>query len=331
LADNSLTVLSVAFPFCPVGEDAAGGAEQVLSILDRALTKRGHQSLVVAAEGSVTAGTLIATRAPAYAPLIRDTLYRYSVDIIHMHCLEFHEYLPDEDVPVLATLHLPVSFYPESIFNLPRLRTYLNCVSESQRKTCPGSAELIQTIANGIEVSRFEMSYPKESYALSLGRICPEKGFHHAIIAAKQANVDLIIAGKVFNYAWHQEYFTNEIEPRLDERRRFIGPVGFGCKKALLSRAKCLLIPSTVSETSSLVAMEALACGTPVVAFRSGALPEIIEHGQTGYLVSDAYEMGQAMGCVTKIKPENCREAARTHFNSERMVAAYLDAYERLR
>ncbi len=331
MADKSLTVLSVAFPFCPVGEDAAGGAEQILSILDRSLMQRGHRSLVVAAEGSVTAGTLIATRAPAYAPLIRETLHRYPVDIIHMHCLEFHEYLPDEDVPVLATLHVPVSFYPADIFSLPRPRTYLNCVSDSQKNTCPESAGLVETVPNGIEASRFRGEHPKDGYAVALGRICPEKGFHHAIIAAKQANVDLLIAGKVFNYAWHQEYFANEIEPRLDERRRFIGPVGFRCKKTLLGRAKCLLIPSTVAETSSLVAMEALACGTPVIAFRSGALPEIIEHGRTGYIVSDAYEMAQAMGCVSKINPENCLEAARTRFNSEKMVNAYLDLYERLR
>src|SRR5207249_5576489 len=129
----------------------------------------------------------------------------------------------------------------------------------------------------------------------ALGRICPEKGFHFALQAAKMARADLLLAGQVFPYASHVEYFESKIVPRLDERRQFVGPVGFHRKKRLLSKAKCLLVPSTVNETSSLVAMEALAAGTPVIAFPSGALPEIVEHGRTGYLVSDVKEMAQAI------------------------------------
>ena len=113
-------------------------------------------------------------------------------------------------------------------------------------------------------------------------------------------------------------------------RRRFIGPAGFSRKKRLLAEAKCLLIPSTVQETSSLVAMEALAVGTPVIAYRSGALPEIIEHGRTGYLVSNVREMARAIAMVDKLDSEECRNAARTRFSSTQMVGRYLQTYQRL-
>ena len=94
----------------------------------------------------------------------------------------------------------------------------------------------------------------------------------------------MILAGEVHPYEAHQEYFKKSIAPLLDDHRQFMGAASFNYKKQLLLQAKCLLVPSTVSETSSLVAMEALAAGTPVIAFGSGALPEIIEHGRTGYM-----------------------------------------------
>jgi len=165
---------------------------------------------------------------------------------------------------------------------------------------------------------------------LALGRICPEKGFHFAIDAAKKAGVEFILGGEVFPYASHQEYFRKKIVPRLDKRRRFIGPVGFNTKRQLLLQAKCLLIPSTVQETSSLVAMEALAAGTPGIAFASGALPEIVDHGKTGYLVSNTREMAKAIGAIDKIDCEECRRSAHRRFSAEKMWQGYEQAYRRI-
>ena len=102
---------------------------------------------------------------------------------------------------------------------------------------------------------------------MALGRICPEKGYHIALDAAARAGVPMVLAGEVFRYPAHEQYFRDEIAPRLDASRRFIGPVGLHRKRRLLSEARCLLAPSLAPETSSLVAMEALACGTPVIAF----------------------------------------------------------------
>lgn len=116
----------------------------------------------------------------------------------------------------------------------------------------------------------------------------------------------------------------------MDKRRRFIGPVGRIAKNRLLSSAQCLLVPSLISETSSLVSMEALACGTPVVAFRAGALPGIIDHGRTGFLVENETEMAEAIAATGELVPAVCRAVARERFSGERMTRAYLDLYRDL-
>jgi glycosyltransferase involved in cell wall biosynthesis len=144
------------------------------------------------------------------------------------------------------------------------------------------------------------------------------------------AGVPLLLAGQVFPYDSHLRYFDEEIRPRLDGERRFIGPIRFARKRSLLSHARCLVIPSTVAETSSLVAMEALACGTPVIAFRSGALPEIVEQGRTGFIVDGVEEMAQAMSDVDGLDPNCCRRAARVRFSAQSMTTEYLGLYERL-
>jgi glycosyltransferase involved in cell wall biosynthesis len=247
-----------------------------------------------------------------------------------MHSLDFHHYLPDTDVPILATLHLPPDWYPASIFKTARKNFYLNCVSSSQRNACPESHVPIETIPNGVDTERLERPAAKRNYALAMGRICPEKGFHLALDAAKRARCELLLAGEVFPYEFHREYFKQQIAPRLDERRRFLGPVGFARKRRLLAEAKCLLIPSTVQETSSLVAMEALAAGTPVIAFPSGALPEIVKDGQTGFLVSNAQQMARAISAVGKLNRDVCKRAAQEHFSASRMIQQYLHVYDRI-
>ncbi len=340
----SLSVLSVAYPLAPVGPDAAGGAEQVLTHLDRALVRAGHNSVVIACEGSRTAGALVtipradglidaAVRRAAHEhtrAAIRSAMGRWSFDVIHLHGVDFDAYLPPAGPPALATLHLPPSWYPAEIFQPLRPDTWLVCVSKSQRRDCPPSAALLPPIANGVPVEDFERRFARRGFALTLGRICPEKGYHLALDACTEAGMPLLLAGQLFRYAVYEEYFEREIAPRLDPRRRFLGPAGLARKRRLLGAARCLLIPSLVAETSSLAAMEALASGTPVVGFRSGALPEIVEHRRTGFVVDGVPEMADAMRRAYEIDPDACREAAREQFSADRMTSQYLDLYERL-
>lgn len=137
-------------------------------------------------------------------------------------------------------------------------------------------------------------------------------------------------AARLFPYELHRRYFESEIRPRLGPEAHFLGPVGWTRKRRLLNAARCLLVPSLTAATSSLVAMEAIACGTPVVAFPAGALPEIVEPGVTGYLVGDAREMARAIHAIGSLDPERCREVARRRFSVERMVRDYFALYHRL-
>jgi glycosyltransferase involved in cell wall biosynthesis len=340
-----LSVLSVAYPLARVGQDAAGGSEQILALLDRALIGGGHHSVVIAPEGSRTQGRLLVTpwsrgsldngaREKAqqhHREAIAQALACWEFDLIHMHSLDFYQYLPPAGPPVLATLHLPPDWYPEEVFRLKRPRTYLNCVSATQQSMCPPSALLLPYVENGVPLELLETRVSKRGFMLALGRICPEKGFHLALDAAAQARVPMLLAGEIFRYQAHENYFRDEIAPRLNGScRRFVGPVGMARKRRLLASARCLLVPSLVPETSSLVTMEALACGTPVIAFPSGALAEIVEHGRTGYLVNNTEEMAEAIQAIGSIDPLECKRAARERFSATRMLERYFGLYYRL-
>jgi hypothetical protein len=162
---------------------------------------------------------------------------------------------------------------------------------------------------------------------VALGRICPEKGFHLSIDAGRASGVPLVLAGEVFPYEEHRRYFITEILPRSP---KFIGRVGPGRKRRLIAGASAVLIPSLAPETSSLVAMEAAACGTPVIAFPSGALPELVQNGQTGFIVSNTSEMSDALRRVGDIDPHRCRAHAESEFDVRRTAAAYISVYSRI-
>jgi glycosyltransferase involved in cell wall biosynthesis len=333
-------ILSVAYPFAPVTADPAGGAEQVLAALDRALVAAGHGSIVVAAEGSEVAGPLWSV--PAVSGPIDDAarvrthaatrsaidaaVNAEQPDLLHLHGIDFADYLPAAGPPAMVTLHLPLDWYPPPAFD--RAATFVP-VSASQAARAPG-LKLAPPIANGVDLDRFRPAAGKGDFALILGRVAPEKGFHDAIAAARAADVPLIAAGELYPYPAHQAYFADRVAPMLDARRRFVGPVAGAEKARLLADARCLLVPSTAPETSSLVAMEALASGTPVIAYRAGALPDIVEHGATGFLVDGVAEMTAAIGRADAIDPAACRAAAERRFGAGRMIADYLALYARL-
>lgn len=338
-----LTILSVAYPLAPVTPDVVGGAEQIASALDAALVRAGHRSVVLGCEGSRVLGELVELplpRGPLDADAVRGAqsackerleqlLHNERVDLVHFHGVDFHAYLPPSGPPMLCTLHLPPEFYPPGVF-AGRPGVYLHCVSASQRKGCPPGTALLDDIPNGVDLSRFRTMPQKGGYALVLSRICPEKGVHLAIEAARAASMPLLIAGQVYPYPDHLRYFDEQVAPRLDGERRFIGAVGMPEKAGLLARAACLLVPSLVAETSSLVAMEALACGTPVVALARGALPEIVQHGRTGYLAGSPEELALGIRAAASLRAEDCRSDAERRFSLERMCEKYLDLYAAL-
>lgn len=339
----SLTVLSVAYPLAYASRDAVGGAEQILAAMDRALVAAGHRSLVIALDGSTVVGELLPVKPEmdqldevvkkraqrrfrrAIAAARRD----YKIDVIHMHGIDFYAYLPKEG-PTVVTLHVPLDWYPPKALRPRRPDLWLFPVSAAQAGTATADMRLQPPIANGVDVDSLHGPDRRRCLTLVLSRICPEKGIHLALDAARRADLPMLVGGQVFPYQTHETYYENEVKPRLDRQRRFLGPLDFARKKKLLHMARCLVIPSLAQETSSLVAMEALACGTPVVAFPHGALPNVVEHGRTGFLVRNVDEMAEAMRNVDGIDPEECRRAARERFSLDGMVSGYMDAYHRV-
>jgi glycosyltransferase involved in cell wall biosynthesis len=336
-------ILHVSYSAAPVSPDAAGGAEQVLAALDAALVASGWESCVVAPEGSRTAGTLFGSgRVPAslgpaeraaaveaHAAAVWRALRARSFDAVHLHGLDFDRVLPREHPPALVTLHLPPGWYAPGAL-ARRDGVSLACVSEAQARALPPGARLAFLVQNGVSLERFRPDGARAPFALVLARIAPEKGQHLALDAARRAGVPLLVGGEAFPYPDHLRYLEAEVRPRLDAERRLLGPIALADKARLLAAARCVVVPSLAPETSSVVAMEALASGTPVVARRVGALPEIVEHGRTGFLVDTVEEMADAIRDAGRLSPGACRRAAEARFSERAMVARYRAAYARI-
>jgi glycosyltransferase involved in cell wall biosynthesis len=336
---DAVNILSVAFPLLTVGPGSGGGAEQILYLLERRLVAFGHRSFVIAAEGSEISGGLIpspaaggeitdAVRCKAqsiHRELIEDMLRNHSIDVIHFHGLDFHAYVPSDPghAAMLATLHLPLAWYPDEIFSIPAM--LLNCVSQHQAAGVTGRRLL--SITNGVDMSQYKTGARLREHLLFMGRICPEKGVDAALRVAHQLDLPLLAAGPVHPFRTHQEYFTHHVQPLLDRKRRYLGSIGLAQKTKFLANARAVLIPSLAPETSSLVAMEAASAGTPVIAYRSGALPEVVAHGQTGFIVESEQEMADAVRCVSTISPDACRKRACELFDADCMAARYLELY----
>jgi glycosyltransferase involved in cell wall biosynthesis len=361
-----LSILFVAYPLLAVSEASAGGAEQMLLAVEREMMARGHRTTVAAADGSRVGGKLLATGEPArdadqyerrereHNACILEYLRQHprEFDLIHDKSGSFFRRAAECPVPMLATLHLPRGFYREEWFggsaqvsvekNAANLghqpldeissNLSLNCVSNSQARSFADLPNVIAVVQNGIDVEQFPFTRDKQDYALWLGRICEEKAPHLAIAAAKRAGLPLEIAGQVYPFSYHQAYFEREIQPYLANGSpvHFVEAPSRSEKLELLRHARALLLTSTVEETRSMVAQEAMACGTPVVAFGRGAFREIVADDETGFIVDTVEQMASALGDVDRISPERCRQRSQRHFSASRMAQEYEELYRRV-
>jgi len=343
-----MKILYVAYPLVKLGPDSCGGAEQMLHVVEEGIASRGHETVTVACAGSRVAGSMVPTGVPepgvdAFAEVdvvhntrVLETLRvardsGHPFDLVHDKGGSFWTLADAVPEPVLLTAHLGREFYGDALRSTPP-NLFVNCVSNAQRSTFDDVACAIGAVPNGIAIRRFPFRESKDDYLLWLGRICEEKGAHVAIEVGRRLGMRVVIAGDIYSFSYHQQYFEREILPHLGHGsvQLFLRP-SFETKAKLLAGARAVLIPSLVDETSSLVAMEAAACGTPVIAFRRGALPEVIEDGRTGLLVDGADQMAQAVSRVEEISSYACRHRAEQMFNSEQMITQYEALYWRVR
>jgi glycosyltransferase involved in cell wall biosynthesis len=350
-------VLYVAYPLLTVSSASAGGAEQVLWTVERELAGRGFRTVVAASVGSSVAGELFPTGDACTQPddyerrnqehqekiitLVRQrSRAGQGFDLVHDMSGSFWTRAQEVDVPVLATLHLPRSFYPPASFQSVAASVSFNCVSRSQARSFSDLSSMIGVVPNGIALDRFESHQPANGNGNSgrrrgllwLGRLCEEKAPHLALEIAHRASLPITVAGQVYPFSYHQQYFAREVAPRLQHmpHAAFIPSPSFEQKRTLLGEALALLITSQADETSSLVAMEAAASGTPVIAFRRGALPEVVQDGTTGLLVEDLERAVAACRMIDEIKPTGCRRYAWANFSGATMADGYAAVYDQI-
>ena len=335
----------IAPPWFPLPPQRYGGIEFVVSLLTEGLVARGHDVTLFASGDSETQARLsyIFARAPFEQMEggghleVMHSLDAYTredeFDIIHDHDGLASRALGAlvhrlTGKPVVATLHGPADPITQQALSSLRADLRFIAISDYQRQGFP-DLDFVGTIPNAIDVEHMPFSADKDDYLLFIGRMTPDKGAHTAIRVARVLGQRLIMAGKV-NEGPEHDYFAAEVEPYLSDKVHFRGEVDHYTKVRLYERARCTLFPIQWPEPFGLVMIESLAAGTPVVAFRRGAVPEVIEHGRTGFIVDTLDEMVEAVRHVDEIDPAECRRAVEERFDLGPFVEAHERAYEKL-
>lgn len=318
-----------------------GGTERVVHYLAEQLVADGHDVLLVAAGGSHTAGALrqvLPRPLSSYAPDASDVpgkrdlaasvaglLRSARVDVVHNHFRHLLDVAGDIRQPMLTTIHYGLDQAPENATFLGSPTARYVAISRSQRAAAP-NLNFVAEIHHGIPVRQFPFSHVPGDYLAFVGRVAPEKGLDVAIRVAREARLPLAIAARLVPQ--HQAYFSREILPHLDRGGvHFLGELGQPSKLRLLCGARALLAPVLWNEPFGLILIEALACGTPVISFPRGAVPEIITDGEVGILASDETEMVAAVRLADRISRRRCRSHVRYRFSSAAMTRRYVRAY----
>ena len=231
--------------------------------------------------------------------------------------------------PVVTTVHGPFNTELVDIYRALGNKVSIVCISRAQHQAAP-DVPVARTIHHGIDARLFPFGAgagdEDGTYCVFLGRMAPDKGAHRAIEAARRAGLRILVAAKM-REPWEVSYFTEMVEPLLGPDAVYLGEVPHLRKLELLSHARALLFPIRWNEPFGLVMLEAMACGTPVLAFSEGAAPEVVDHGTTGFLCADEIEMAAALADVGRIDRSSCRSSVEGYFSSERMVREHLELF----
>jgi len=341
-----MRILQLAPLWETVPPPAYGGTEAVVSVLCEELVRRGHEVTLWASGDSRTNAELASiyhrslrtatdiadpdSYALMHAALsLRDA---DSYDIIHNSIGETVMAMSHlVRTPMLTTMHCLVT--PDTKFIWDHYDGWYNTISHSEKLTMlpVANSKYCGVVHNAIDVATFPYSERKDDYLLFLSRISPDKAPHLAIEVAKRVGRRMIIAGKVDPNPVDTAYFDETLRPLIDGKHvEFLGEADSRLKRELYEKAYALLLPLRWEEPFGLVMAEAMACGTPVVAFRRGAASEIIVDGETGYLVDNVDEMVEATLKVDRIDPRRCRRHVEANFSPEHMADGYLRVYQQI-
>jgi glycosyltransferase involved in cell wall biosynthesis len=254
-----------------------------------------------------------------------------AMDVIHDHTLTGPVWGATHGVraPIVTTVHGELT--PEMVVRYQSMvanGVAVVAISEAQRRSAPGLA-IAAVIHHGLDVARMPFGDGGGGYVLFLGRMNPDKGPHRAIEVARAAGRRILLAAKMWEPG-EVRYFHEVVEPLLGDDATYLGEVASERKLELLAGAEALLNPIRWPEPFGLVMIEALACGTPVLAFPEGAAPEIIEDGRNGFLCADEAGMVDRLPLVAGLSRAACRASAEDRFSNDRMVQAHLELYRRL-
>jgi glycosyltransferase involved in cell wall biosynthesis len=313
-----------------------GPWEQVTSYLTEGLVSRGIDVTLFATSDSITNAKLDAVCEVPYAedpnadPKVLECLHISNLmekagefDLIHNH----FDFLPLTyskliKTPMVTTIHGFSSPRIKEVYRKYNEHTHYISISNSDRDK---DLDYVATVYNGIDGDTFPFVEFPEDYLLFFGRIHPDKGTSEAIQIARQSGRKLVIAGLIQD----EGYYEREVMPHIDSKQIiYCGNVGHEKRKTLLGMAYAMLHPINFEEPFGLSVAESLFCGTPVIAFKRGSMPELIQHGKTGFLVNSVEKAVQGVGLIDRINRRDCVEWAQSMFSKNQMVEGYLAAYK---
>lgn len=343
-SSGPLRIAMLAPPWIAVPPPGYGGVEEVVSVLTEALVRRGHAVTLFCAPGSASSATVVTLLEETHPDEIERSLHEVDhvarafeaielaadgerFDVIHDHCGFTALAMADRiDTPIVHTLHGQFTPSTSAFYLRHAAKALLVGISRAQLASAPPGIGPIAAIPNPLDVAAWPLVERKRDYLLWIGRITAEKGPHRAIAAARAADVPLVLAGVI--QPGQREFFEREVAPHVDGSRvRFVGEVAGAAKRSLFAHARGLLMPIRWDEPFGMVMVEALACGTPVIAFAEGAARELVAEGRTGFLVEDEQAMAAAIGRLDTIVARDCRDWVALRCDLDVVAAAYERMY----